>query len=46
MNVVRRYRTGDGREVITEWLDNLRDVRAKARIAARVNRLKIGNLGD
>jgi len=46
MNVVRRYRTEDGREVITEWLDNLRDVRAKARIAARVNRLKIGNLGD
>jgi putative addiction module killer protein len=46
MNVVRRYRTEDGREVITEWLDHLRDVRAKARIAARVDRFKAGNLGD
>ena len=34
MNIVRRYRTEDGREVVTEWLDQLRDVRAKARIIA------------
>ena len=46
MNIVRRYRTEDGREVVTEWLDQLRDVRAKARIVARVARLKAGNLGD
>ena len=46
MNVIRRYRTEDGREVITEWLDSLRDVRAKARIAARIDRLKAGNFGD
>jgi putative addiction module killer protein len=46
MNVIRRYRTEGGREVITEWLDSLRDVRAKARIVARIARLKAGNLGD
>ena len=46
MNTVRRYRTEEGLEVITEWLDHLRDVRAKARIVARVARLKAGNLGD
>lgn len=46
MNVVRRYRTEDGREVITEWLADLKDIRARARIAAQVDRLKAGNLGD
>ncbi|BAH73465.1 type II toxin-antitoxin system RelE/ParE family toxin [Solidesulfovibrio magneticus] len=46
MNVVRRYRTEDGREVVTEWLAGLRDIRARARIAARIDRLKAGNLGD
>lgn len=46
MNVVRRYRTEEGREVITEWLNGLRDVRAKARIAARIGRIIAGNFGD
>lgn len=30
----------------TEWLAALRDVRAKARIAARIERIVFGNLGD
>lgn len=46
MYVIRRYRAEDGREVVTEWLDHLRDVRAKARIAVRMDRLKAGNFGD
>ncbi|GAB7081897.1 type II toxin-antitoxin system RelE/ParE family toxin [Megalodesulfovibrio paquesii] len=46
MNIVHRYRTQDGREVITEWMDSLRDIRARARIAARIDRLKAGNFGD
>lgn len=46
MNVVRRYRTEEGREVITEWLSGLRDIRARARIAARIDRLKAGIFGD
>jgi putative addiction module killer protein len=46
MNAVRRYRTEAGQEVITEWLASLKDIRARARIVARIDRLKAGNLGD
>lgn len=46
MNEVRRYTTEFGLEVITEWLISLRDVRAKARITTRINRLKAGNFSD
>ncbi|QLA17157.1 type II toxin-antitoxin system RelE/ParE family toxin [Desulfolutivibrio sulfoxidireducens] len=44
--VVRRYRTRDGREIVSEWLAGLGDVRARARIVARVARLAVGNFGD
>ncbi|EHJ49094.1 addiction module killer protein [Solidesulfovibrio carbinoliphilus subsp. oakridgensis] len=43
---VRRYQTEDGREPITEWLARLKDLRARARILVRVDRLKAGNFGD
>ena len=33
-------------EVYTKWLDGLRDVRARARILVRVERLIAGNAGD
>ena len=33
-------------EVFSIWLEQLRDVRAKAKIAARVQRLGLGNPGD
>lgn len=33
-------------EDFTEWLDGLRDLRARARIQARIERLAIGNPGD
>jgi putative addiction module killer protein len=33
-------------EVYAKWLDALRDVRARARILARVERLAAGNPGD
>ena len=33
-------------EVYTNWLDSLRDVRARARILVRVERLAAGNPGD
>ncbi|MBF0153355.1 MAG: type II toxin-antitoxin system RelE/ParE family toxin [Magnetococcales bacterium] len=46
MNTIRRYRTDDGRELVTEWLDHLKDRRAKARINARILRLAVGNFGD
>ena len=33
-------------EVYAKWLDSLRDVRARARILVRVERLATGNPGD
>jgi len=46
MNEVRRYRDGDDREIITDWLASLKDIRARARIAARIARLTVRNFGD
>lgn len=30
----------------TQWLDDLRDIQARARVQARIERLAAGNLGD
>lgn len=46
MNEIRDYITDEGRIPFKEWLFSLSDRIAKARIAARVQRLVAGNLGD
>ena len=33
-------------DVFARWLDNLRDVQAKARVLVRIERLASGNAGD
>lgn len=33
-------------EVFSKWLSRLRDIRARARIQARIDRLELGNSGD
>ena len=33
-------------ELFADWLDALRDIRARARIQARIQRLAEGNAGD
>ena len=43
---VRRYLTGAGKDVFGEWLSGLRDVRARAKVTARIDRLAAGNFGD
>ena len=43
---VRRYPTGSGRDVFGVWLAGQKDARTKAKIAARIDRLSAGNLGD
>ncbi|MFN6470827.1 MAG: type II toxin-antitoxin system RelE/ParE family toxin [Nostoc sp. SerVER01] len=43
---IRNYLTLDGKNVFDEWLDTLRDRRAKAKIRARLDRVEDGNLGD
>jgi len=33
-------------EIFTKWLDGLHDIRARARILVRIERLAVGNPGD
>lgn len=43
---LRRYLTASGRDVFGEWLSGFRDLRTRAKIVARVDRLSVGNFGD
>ena len=43
---VRRYVARNGSDVIGEWLSNLGDLKTRAKIAARLDRLSLGNFGD
>jgi len=40
------FRAQDGRVPLEEWLDDLNDKKAVARILARLARVRQGNLGD
>lgn len=43
---VREYKTENGRNLFREWLNGLRDRDARVRIRSRINRVRLGNLGD
>ncbi|MBW4428202.1 MAG: type II toxin-antitoxin system RelE/ParE family toxin [Nostoc desertorum CM1-VF14] len=43
---IRNYLTVDGKNIFDEWLDSLRDRKAKAKIRARLDRVEDGNLGN
>jgi putative addiction module killer protein len=43
---IRVYVTRDGKRPFEEWIKSLRDKRARARIFARIDRLRLGNFGD
>ena len=43
---IRRYLTASGRDVFGEWLSKMKDVRTRAKIVARIDRLSLGNFGD
>lgn len=43
---VQDYLTSEGRDPFKDWLASLADRMAKARVAARVQRLATGNFGD
>ena len=43
---IRQYQTLDGRTPFGEWLDGLRDGRARARVVARIDRMQAGLRGD
>ena len=43
---VREYLTADGRSPFNKWLRGLRDLKGRARVRTRLDRVKLGNLGD
>jgi len=43
---IRRYVDRGGVDVVGNWLTGLEDLKARARIAARLDRLSLGNFGD
>ncbi len=43
---IQEYVTRDGRSPFGAWLRSLRDVHARARIRVRLDRVRLGNLGD
>ena len=43
---LEEYVTAEGRCPFSEWLNGLRDRRARARIRVRLDRVSLGNLGD
>lgn len=40
------YKKEDGTAPFREWLETLRDVNSRARIRIRLDRVRMGNLGD
>jgi putative addiction module killer protein/probable addiction module antidote protein len=43
---IRHYVSRAGKDVFDDWLTQLADARAQAKIASRINRLAAGNFGD
>jgi putative addiction module killer protein len=43
---IRHYISRAGKDVFDDWLSQLADARAQAKIATRINRLAAGNFGD
>ena len=43
---IRRYLTGAGKDVFGEWLSGLKDVRTRAKMVIRIDRLALGNFGN
>lgn len=43
---IRHYVTRDGTDPFQDWLDNLKDIRARVAVLRRVDRVMAGNLGD
>ena len=43
---ILEYLTEDGRNPFRDWLSSLRDGQARSRVRVRLNRVRMGNLGD
>ena len=45
-NIINEYITADDHSPYSEWLEGLRDPRAKAKIIMQVDRMELGLFGD
>ena len=43
---IRIFITQEGHAPFSDWLNNLRDIKARAKIRIKIDRLRLGNLGD
>lgn len=43
---VRYYLNEKGKSLFTDWLENLKDRQARAKVRVRIDRLRLGNFGD
>jgi len=43
---IQEYLTSSGKSPYNEWLNKLRDIKTRAKIRQRVDRLRLGNFGD
>ncbi len=43
---LRIYVAEESREPFSEWMTSLRDIKARAKIRVRLDRVSLGNLGD
>ena len=46
MYIIKTYKTETGKRPFREWLNNLRDIQAKATIETRLDRVIDGNFGQ
>ena len=44
--ILRIYQTKEGKRPFADWLENLKDRKARAIVRARLNRIQLGNFGD
>lgn len=44
--IVKMYQRPDGLVPFTRWYKSLRDMRGQQKVLARIDRMKLGNLGD
>jgi putative addiction module killer protein len=43
---IRKYRCANGRIPFDEWFNAIKDLRVKARLLKRLDKVQLGNLGD
>lgn len=46
MHEIRHYITPEGNDVVLEWVQTLRDTKARIAIDRRINRMELDNFGD